>query len=235
MRRPGDPQGLWAVCREVGARTMTDQPPGDHYFSPEPHSASDKRQLTARLGGREFAFRTDAGVFSHRFIDRGTRLLISALPLPLEGDVLDWGAGYGPIGIVAAALSPEARVVMVEINERAAALAAQNAELNGVANAEVLVGDAFEVLGNRRFDVVLTNPPIRAGKRVVSSLVRDARTRLRPGGALWLVARTQAGAKSYFALLQELFPAAERVGMRGGYRLYRASTSGRGTGKEIPA
>lgn len=211
---------------------MTTQPPSDHYFSADPHSPSAEREVLLRTDEREFVFRTDAGVFSHRFIDRGTRLLISALPLPLAGDVLDWGAGYGPIGIVVAALSPDARVCMVEINGRAAALVEGNVQLNGVTNAEVLTGDAFEVLGDREFDFVITNPPIRAGKQAVRRLIRDARARLRRQGGLWMVVRTQAGAKSYLALLEELFARAERVAMKGGYRVYRALVADDGPGEE---
>jgi len=169
--------------------------------------------------GRQFRFRTDAGVFSHRFLDRGTRLLLRSLPLPLEGEVLDWGAGYGPIGVVVAAFSPGARVTMVEINARAAALAQGNAERNQAPNVEVLVGDAVEVLGDRRYDAVLTNPPIHAGKSAVTALIRDARERLRPGGELRMVVRTQDGAKSYHRLLSELFDEVVLEDIRGGYRV----------------
>jgi 16S rRNA (guanine1207-N2)-methyltransferase len=201
----------------------SDERRGEHYFSTDPQSASAERELVATFHGRQFVFRTDAGVFAQRFIDRGTRLLLSSLPVPFEGDVLDWGAGYGPIGVAVAALSPQSHVLMVEINERAASLAARNLLLNGVRNAEVLVGDALGVLGERQFDVVISNPPVRAGKQVLGCLIRDARARLRAGGQFWLVIRTQAGAKSYLALLQELFARAERVAMRGGYRVLRAA------------
>jgi len=175
------------------------------------------------LHGREFRFRTDAGMFSHHFLDRGTRLLLRGLPPTVSGDVLDWGAGYGPIGIVVAALNPAARVTLAEVNERAAALARANAELNHAPDVEVIVGDAFAVLGDRRFDVVLTNPPIHAGKAVVSALIRDARERLRPGGEFRMVVRTQDGAKSYRKLLVELFDRVVLHDMRGGYRVLSAS------------
>lgn len=204
---------------------MADHPPGDHYFSSDPQSPSAERQVRLHVHGREFVFWTDAGVFSPRSIDRGTRLLISALPLPLVGEVLDWGAGYGPIGIAVAALSPHAHVLMAEINERAANLARRNVRSNGVGDAAVLAGDAFQALGDCEFDFVITNPPIRAGKQVVSRLIRDARKRLRPGGELWMVIRTQAGAKSYRDLLQTLFPRVQRVAMQGGYRVFRASVN----------
>jgi 16S rRNA (guanine1207-N2)-methyltransferase len=198
-----------------------DEPP-EHYFTPQPTSPSEESEFSVRLGGRRFTFRTDAGVFAHRYLDRGTRLLLGSLPLPLQGDVLDWGAGYGAIGVVVAALSPDARVVMVEVNERAAALAEANAELNQVRNVEAIAGDALQVLGERRFDAILTNPPIHAGKATVTALIEDARRRLRDNGEFWMVVRTQDGAKSYFRLLQGLFPRVERVDMRGGYRVFRA-------------
>jgi 16S rRNA (guanine1207-N2)-methyltransferase len=198
-----------------------DEPP-EHYFTPQPTSPSEESEFSVGLAGRRFTFRTDAGVFAHRFLDRGTRLLLASLPLPLRGEVLDWGAGYGAIGVVVAALSPEARVVMVEVNERAAALAQANAELNHVGNVELIAGDALRVLGERCFDAILTNPPIHAGKATVTALIEDARRRLRDTGEFWMVVRTQDGAKSYFRLLQELFPRVERVDMRGGYRVFRA-------------
>jgi len=176
--------------------------------------------------GHRLRFRTDTGVFSHRFLDRGTRLLLKSLPYPLEGEILDWGAGYGPIGVTVAVLSPEARVTMVEVNERAAALAQANAELNQAQNAEVVVGDAFNILGDRRFDAILTNPPIHAGKSVVCALIEDARSRLRPGGAFRTVVRTQDGAKSYQRLLGELFELVALEDMRGGYRVLCARVAG---------
>ena len=209
---------------------MRDAEP-EHYFSPQPSSPSAETELRVELRGRAFRFRTDAGVFSPHFVDRGTRLLLRALPLPVEGDILDWGAGYGPLGIVVAALSPAARVTMVEVNERAAGLARTNAELNQVSNAEVLVGDAFHVLGDREFDAILTNPPIHAGKPVVTALIEDSRRRLKEDGEFWMVVRTQDGAKSYLRLLQALFARVSLEDMRGGYRAFRALVGG---GEQVP-
>jgi 16S rRNA (guanine1207-N2)-methyltransferase len=206
-----------------------DEPP-EHYFTPQPTSPSEESEFGLGLGGRRFTFRTDAGMFAHRFLDRGTRLLLGCLPLPLQGDVLDWGAGYGAIGVVVAASSPEARVVMVEVNERAAALARANAELNQVRNVEVIAGDALRVLGERCFDAIITNPPIHAGKATVAALIEDARRRLRDNGEFWMVVRTRDGAKSYLRILQELFARAERVDMRGGYRVFRACVGSGDTG-----
>ncbi|MGQ9732586.1 MAG: class I SAM-dependent methyltransferase [Candidatus Zipacnadales bacterium] len=198
----------------------------NHYFSRQPTSPSNPRRIVGVFQDRQFVFETDANVFSHCALDRGTRLLIDHLPLPMRGKILDWGTGYGPIGIVVAAFSPEAQVTMVEINERAAELARRNAELNQVRNVEVLCGDAFQVLGPQRFDTVLSNPPTHTGKAVVMALIEDVYERLSGQGQLWMVVRTRAGAKSYQARLSTLFTHVERVAMRGGYRLFRAVRDG---------
>ena len=196
---------------------MRDQPPNQHYFTTNPSAESKPAQVRWRLPDRAVTFWTDRGVFSKGKVDRGTDLLARAMELPEEGDILDLGAGYGPLGIVAALRSPGARVTLVEINARAAALAERNLALNGVTNAEVLVGDAPEVLGERQFDAIVTNPPLRAGKVEVLRLLTDARNRLRPGGYLWFVVQTKQGAKT---LARDL-GGVEEVELGSGYRVYR--------------
>lgn len=198
-------------------------PNHDHYFSPRPSAPERRRQFRVRLRGEEFVFVTDAGVFSRDRVDAGTKLLIERIELPLEGVFLDLGAGYGPIGIALARLRPNAQVVMVEINERAAELAAENARWNGVRNAEVVPGDALEALGERRFDVVATNPPIRAGNAVVEALIAEAAGRLEPRGSFWLVARTRQGAGSMKLMVEARFGHARLRARGAGYRLFEAT------------
>jgi 16S rRNA (guanine1207-N2)-methyltransferase len=194
------------------------------YFTPQPSAASVPRQVTWRLPDLTVLLWTDRGVFAKGKVDRGTDLLARAMELPEAGEILDLGAGYGPLGIVAARRYPEARVTLVEINERAAALAQRNLALNGVTKAEVIVGDAPEVLGDRPFDAVLFNPPMHAGKAVVMRLLADARARLRPGGSLWFVAQTKQGAKTLARDAGKLFGTVEEREIRGGFRVYRATT-----------
>jgi 16S rRNA (guanine1207-N2)-methyltransferase len=193
------------------------------YFTSQPATDSKPEQVTWRLPDRLVTLWTDRGVFSRGKVDRGTELLARTMQLPETGDLLDLGAGYGPLGIVAALRSPQARVTLVEINARAAGLAERNLALNGLTNAEVLVGDAPEVLGERQFDAIVFNPPMHAGKAVLMRLFADARARLRPGGSLWFVAQTKQGAKTLARDLGELFTQVETVALGGGFRVYRAT------------
>jgi 16S rRNA (guanine1207-N2)-methyltransferase len=194
--------------------------PGRHYFSPAQEGPLRPRTIRFHDGRRAYEFRTAAGVFSRRAVDRGTRLLLDTVTPEKETDILDLGCGYGAVGIVMAARAPRASVVLVDVNPRAAALAQENIRLNGVANAEVWVGDGCAPLGGRQFDLILLNPPIRAGREVVLRLLRDARACLRPGGRLYFVARTSQGARTLGRLMAGFFDPVTEVERGGGFRVY---------------
>lgn len=193
------------------------------YFSEQPTAESRPQQVRWELPDMVVNLWTDRGVFSRRRVDRGTDLLARTMELPAEGEILDLGAGYGPLAIVAARRAPATRVTLVEVNQRAAELARQNLALNQVSNAEVLMGEATKVLGERRFAAIVTNPPLRAGKRVVLRLLSEAATRLEPSGALWLVARTKQGAKTLARDLTAWFGQVEVVAKQGGFRVIKAT------------
>lgn len=164
---------------------------------------------------------TDAGVFSKNRLDPGTKLLVDALPLnPDFKQVFDLGCGYGPIGITIARLLPEATVYMSDINERAIELGIKNAELNGVTNVVLKSGDGFESFPNQKFDLIVTNPPIRAGKQVMYGLIDQAFEALNSGGWLTLVIKTKHGAKSMEAKLNSVFNNVIELEKGGGYRVF---------------
>ncbi len=200
----------------------------DHYFSPKPVSPSRQRWVRLVVPDRVFEFVTDRGVFSYGAVDRGTRLLLEALEILPTDEVLDVGCGYGVVGIVAASRAPKGRAVLVDVNERAVMLAAQNAQHNRVHNVEVLAGDLYEPVRGRQFDVVVTNPPIRAGRAVLRALVQGAREHLRPGGRFFLVARTAQGARTLGRMVGEIFGNVQEVARGGGYRVYRAVREAKG-------
>jgi 16S rRNA (guanine1207-N2)-methyltransferase len=162
----------------------------EQYFSREPSSRHDERELVTTLRGRDLRFVADAGVFSKDRIDRGTRLLVDALTLRPNDQVLDVGCGYGVLGIVAATLAPQGHVTLTDVNPRAVHLTRRNLRGNRIANAEVLEGAFFEPVGDRHFDAIVTNPPLRAGKGAVQRLLQEAVDHLQPGGRFWMVVRT---------------------------------------------
>lgn len=191
----------------------------EHYYTAEPRTKHDIRRWQTVLRGKTYTFYSDAGVFSKDRIDAGSKLLIEAMEIPQNAQVLDLGCGYGPIGIVAAHLAPQGHVVLIDVNRRAAESAERNLQENGIRNAEVRVGEGFSAILGMRFDVILTNPPIRAGKRVIYPLMEQARDHLNPGGRLYVVIRTSQGADSMRKHLKGLFGEARDVEKESGYRV----------------
>jgi 16S rRNA (guanine1207-N2)-methyltransferase len=202
--------------------------PGEHYFTPSPSAKGRRLTLEITLRGQSLRFVTEAGVFSRERIDRGTRLLISEMEIGPADRVLDLGCGYGPVGVVAAKLAPQGHVTLVDINERAVALARENLALNGIENGEALAGDGYAPVGERRFDVIALNPPVRAGLAVVHRLIAGGAAHLAPGGRFYLVGRTQQGVIRLGKKMAEVFGGVEEVAKGGGYRLYVARKAAEG-------
>lgn len=197
-----------------------------HYYSPNPQLPHEKAVIEYSVGGRRLRFVTDAGVFSRQKVDSGSSVLIRTLP-SLVGEVLDLGCGYGPIGISLAALNPRTSVTMVDINQRAVALAQKNIAANGIANAHALVSDGFAQAPGP-FATIVSNPPIRAGKDVIYPLFRESLQRLKKGGSLWLVIQKKQGAPSAQAALESIFGNCTVVEKSGGYWILKslAETNG---------
>ncbi len=196
----------------------------EHYYTPEPVSLRQPVIYTDTLRGVTVRLWTDHGVFSRGHTDPGSEELLAAMDVTGAARILDLGCGYGVVGIVAAKLAPVAHVVLTDINARAVELTQQNLASNDVRNAEVRQGDGFQPVAGDIFDVILTNPPIRAGNAVVFALIAESAAHLTPGGRFYLVARTKQGAKSFAKEMARHFPHVAQVGQGSGYRVYEGKT-----------
>lgn len=196
--------------------------PNDQYYTREPQSESRPAACAFSWRGLDLRFETDAGVFSRGELDPGSKLLLDNLPEEITGDVLDMGSGWGAIGVTIAARYSEAHVTMADVNLRALGLCEKNLAANK-ASAECLESSGFANLGGRSFDLVVTNPPIRAGKQVIYAMFADAAASLNPGGALYLVIRKQQGAESCERYLKTLYADVTRLDRSAGYWILRAA------------
>ncbi|RYL89909.1 class I SAM-dependent methyltransferase [Sporolactobacillus sp. THM7-4] len=193
----------------------------EHYYSQHPHAATQRRTVTTQLRNQTLSFITDSGVFSKSGIDFGSRLLIESFREPdIQGSFLDMGCGYGPIGITLSKSFPKRRVVMADINERAVALAEENVQTNQV-TAEVYQSNLFEQISGT-FAAIVSNPPIRAGKRIVHQIFADAFRFLEGHGELWTVIQKKQGAPSALKALEGIFGTVEIVAKKKGYFVFCA-------------
>lgn len=198
----------------------------EQYFTKNPNSAHQRQVIDYRLNNIDLKFNTDSGVFSKNRIDYGSRVLLNnlnKLDLP-QGKVLDLGCGYGPIGIYAAKIWPKKLVDMVDVNERALNLAKENAGLNHIDNINIFESNIYQNITNK-YALILTNPPIRAGKKVVSQILADAKNYLVPNGKLLVVIQKKQGEPSAKKLMKATYNNCEILDRDKGYYILQSTNN----------
>ncbi|PJZ02249.1 class I SAM-dependent methyltransferase [Bacillus vallismortis] len=196
----------------------------EHYYSDKPSVKSNKQTWSFRLRDKDFMFTSDSGVFSKKEVDFGSRLLIDSFEEPeVEGGILDVGCGYGPIGLSLANAFKDRTIHMIDVNERAVELSNENAEQNGITNVKIYQSDLFSNVDSAEtFASILTNPPIRAGKKVVHAIFEKSAEHLKTSGELWIVIQKKQGAPSAIEKLEELFGEVSVVQKKKGYYIIKA-------------
>lgn len=198
----------------------------DHYYSEKPTVESDRKTWEFELKGYNFTFQSDKGVFSKNEVDFGSRILIEGfIPPAIDGDFLDVGCGYGPIGL-SLAKHFNRHVDMIDVNERAVELAKDNALKNSINNVTIFQSNLFSNIDEKRqYAAIITNPPIRAGKKVVHEIFETSYHHLVNDGELWVVIQKKQGAPSAIDKLKELYSEVEVVGKKKGYFIIKAKKS----------
>jgi len=180
-----------------------------HYFINDEKLNHDYKNYTIKIKDTTLRFITDAGVFSKHSLDFGTRVLLENIELSKnQQTIIDMGCGYGPIGIYVAKTYPDKKVYLYDVNDRAILLTKQNSEINQLKNVHIEQSFLFDQV-NIQPDVILTNPPIRAGKQTIFKLYEQAHETLKNGGILYVVIQKKQGAPSTEAKLATLFSRVE--------------------------
>ena len=161
-------------------------------------------EYKTKIYNTEFTFKTDNGVFSKDKLDYGTRFMLETIPMKeIHGDVLDLGCGYGVVSVIISKLT-DASCDGVDVNKRALHLCELNKNLNKAYNTNFFESDVYENI-DKKYDYIITNPPIRAGKEVVYKMLGEAKNHLKKDGILYFVIRKEQGAKSCIKYLENLY------------------------------
>ena len=188
----------------------------------DPHQAPVDNRITFELRdlpGSPYSVETRAGVFSRDGLDDGTRFLIGCMEVRPTDHILDWGCGWGALGMVAARLSAKGYATLVDSNIRAVSCAEENLRRNRICNAVVHVGDARVFDRREKFDLIVSNPPFHDGNAAAHPLIEGAFRALRPGGRLMLVVMRP---ESYLRHIRRVFGQGEIMAQKDGYVVLEA-------------
>jgi 16S rRNA (guanine1207-N2)-methyltransferase len=193
----------------------------EHYYTERPTSEIKEKNFKQSIKGTELTLISVSGVFSHEDkVDRASRLLIESFS-PSGRTVLDLGCGYGAVGLFIKALYKDQSICLSDINERAVDYSRLNASLNHL-EIKVVKGDLFSALEGVAFDDIITNPPLAAGKQLLTKLINEAYDYLNASGALWLVAYHNKGGSTLKEMMKNRFGNAEDMEKSGGIRVYKS-------------
>lgn len=190
------------------------------YYEDNQDLSHDFQTLTVDLLGLSMRFKTDRGVFSKNGIDYGSRVLLENYQPEGAKTLLDVGCGYGTLGLTLAKKF-DLSVTMVDVNSRALDLCRQNAIDNAVSNTEIELSNIYEAV-SEKYDAIISNPPIRAGKEVVHEILTGAFDYLNDGGHLTIVIQKKQGAPSAQRKMEEVFGNCQLVARYKGYFILRS-------------
>ena len=192
------------------------------YFDNNEKLESKKREISVELEGQNYTFISDNGVFSKGEVDYGSiALLKQILKENINGRILDIGCGYGTIGLILAKKFSQGDFVVIDINSRACALARENAKRWKLPNVQVIESNIFENVEGE-FDAIITNPPIRAGKKVIYAIFEQSYHHLKQNGSLYIVIRKSHGAESAQKFIMSVFNNCTLLKRDKGFYIYRA-------------
>lgn len=192
-----------------------------HYYINDKNLGNEYRKFSYDFKGKRINFTSDLGVFSKDRLDFGTHVLLQSLPdLANKKSLLDVGCGVGCIGLSLKKAYNKLNVTMIDVNERCVQLSKKNAEDNSL-EVNVMFSNLYENV-SEQYDIIVSNPPIRAGKQVVLGVVIDGHKHLNNDGEIYVVIQKKQGAESMKKKLEEVYGNVSVEAKEKGYFVFKS-------------
>ena len=167
----------------------------------------------------DFIINTDDNVYVPA---EDSYLLADNLDIKQGQSVLEIGTGSGIVAMYASRLTDS--ITVTDINLDACMLAENNFRQNGIEGIEILFGNLFEPVKNRKFDVILFNTPYLPteddevlddtinyafdgglnGRKVIDLFLDEVGNHLNDGGIVQLIQSSLSGNDETLSRLDEL-------------------------------
>ncbi|CAM3061952.1 methyltransferase [Streptobacillus felis] len=194
----------------------------NHYYTNNTDLKTNRKEMQIEFLNRKYTFITDIGVFSKNKLDFGTEVMLEEFIKNNKKNkfsLLDIGCGYGTVSVILSKFFNDSFYTLTDVNDRALELAELNCVNNLVNNYNIFKSSSFENI-NESFDVIISNPPIRAGKSTIFDIYENSFKYLNFDGEFYCVIQTKHGAKSTEKKLLEIFGNCKTLGIHSGYRVY---------------
>jgi 16S rRNA (guanine1207-N2)-methyltransferase len=145
--------------------------------------------ITETIRGVTLSFETEGASFSPLAVDKGTLAMLSTVELSDTDKLLDLGCGYGVVGIYAAKLIGENKVVMSDIDTKNIYLCKKNVHINDAGGVKIVHSNGFEHIQDNDFTLILSNPPYHADFSVPKHFIEKGFNRLTIGGKMIMVTK----------------------------------------------
>lgn len=186
-----------------------------HYYTNDNNLRHEDNTIFYTYKGKKIVLKSDAGIFSKERIDFGTNILINNIDVQ-GSKILDIGCGYGAVGVIIGSANDNLEITFSDVNERALEMAKINCISNNIKNYKIVKSDGYENLG-LDYDLIISNPPIRAGKDVVDKIVLGAKEHLTKSGKVYVVIQKKQGALSLIDRMKKSFGNVEIICKEKGY------------------
>ena len=137
----------------------------------------------------DLKFNSSDKLFSPRNVDIGTLSMIDEVNFENESKILDLGCGYGFVGILAAKIIGEDKVVMCDIDTEAVEMSKHNAVLNNVENINIIQSDGLKNIIDKDFSMILSNPPYHTDFSVAKHFIESGFYKLALNGKFIMVTK----------------------------------------------
>ena len=197
----------------------------EHYFIEKEHTKNDFFEFNWQFLDWQFVFESCDDVFSKNQVDYGTYVLLKTIQkkVNLIGDCLDIGCGYGVIGIVLSKIFTKTKFALSDVNPTAVNLSKTNVQKNSIKNIDsVILSNAYQNI-DKTFDYIISNPPIKAGKKVLLDILLGSYDKLNDNGKLIFVIKKKFGEDSIKKQLQSIFKTVEIINRDSGYYILQAT------------
>lgn len=199
-----------------------------HYFIDKSHKPEDFFKYKTTFLDKTFTFNSCDSVFSKNEADFGSLTLIKAVLNnfdDFDGEILDMCCGIGVIGLILADNLKSSKFDLCDINSTAVELAKKNSIENNIQNInQVFVSNMFENV-KKQYDIVVSNPPIKTGKKILFDFAEQSINHIKPNGSLIVVIKKNLGEESLKKKLTEIYGNCEVIKRDKGYYILLSKKS----------